>query len=122
MEAQAVEFTFADEDQEAVAAIMREEGAGEVDVITDAGILPVVALIVAGVMAVNALVNVIIRLVNVWKCGVVVDARGETIRIRKNCDLPRGSVLIFPKDGTVTTLKDSDLDVAGLLTALQKGN
>lgn len=106
----AVEFTFAEEDPQTVAAALAEEGASEVDEITDAGILPVVALVVVAVIAMDGLVNVVLRLLRVWKCGMTIDTRGNTVRTEKNCDLPRGSVtIISDKKTTVTVKEPSDL-------------
>jgi hypothetical protein len=55
--------------------------------------------IVAGVLLLKRLATLIVRVLPLWNCGVVVDARGSRILTEKNCDLPRGTVLVIHPDG-----------------------
>jgi hypothetical protein len=107
-----VEIVFADEELEAVRAILEEEGAEQVSEVEESDLLPAVAIVIAASIALIALCNIVIKLSRLWACGVVVDARGTIIHTEKNCDLPRGDVLVFSQDGTKHTLhepKEADL-------------
>jgi hypothetical protein len=52
----------------------------------------------------DSLANLIIRLSPLWKCGVIVDARGARVLTKKDCDLPKGTVLVIAPDGTESKL------------------
>jgi hypothetical protein len=113
-----VEFAFSDEETKALTAILEQEGASNVEEVAEQDFLPVIGVIVAAVIALDALVNVVIKLMRVWKCGLIVDARGSIVRTEKNCDLPRGSVLVFTSDGTEHSLHEpKEEDIAALINA-----
>ncbi|MGW1344241.1 hypothetical protein ACWCOV_24600 [Kribbella sp. NPDC002412] len=116
MEKQDVEFVFRDEDIDTVRAILENEGAEHVDEVEEADLLPAVVIVIAASIALVALSNAVIKLLRVWKCGLLIDARGSLIHTEKNCDLPRGTILVFDKEGTQHTLHEpSESDLAGLI-------
>jgi hypothetical protein len=113
-----VEFTFSDEETGTLITILEEEGASSVEEVAEQDFLPVVGVIVAAVIGLDALVNVVIKLMRVWKCGLIVDARGSIVRTEKNCDLPRGSVLVLTSDGTEHKLHEPKQEnIAALIKA-----
>jgi hypothetical protein len=112
-----VEFVCSDEDAAELERLLRESGATGVEPVEEAGILPVIGIVVAAALAVSALANVVIKLRRAWRCGVVVDARVGIIRTEKNCDLPPGTVLVFTRDGERHTLHEpSPVDLEQLLS------
>ena len=54
----------------------------------------------------GALVGLVARILRLWNSGIVVDARSPKILIEKNCELPRGTVLVISKDGTQSKLHE----------------
>jgi hypothetical protein len=113
-----VEFVFSEEETEQLVAILAEACADDVEEIAEQDFLPIVGVVVAAAIGLGALSNVVLKLLRVWKCGVVVDARTSVIRTEKNCDLPRGSVLVFTSAGTQHTLHEpTEADIAALIKA-----
>jgi hypothetical protein len=116
MENQDVEFVFRDEDLEAVRAILEEAGAEQVDEAEEADLLPLIAIVVAASIGLIALCNAVIKLSRLWKCGVIIDARGSLIHTEKNCDLPRGDIIVFDREGSKHTLHEpTESDLKGLI-------
>ena len=113
-----VEFSFSEEETETLLKILEEEGASNVEEIAEQDFLPVVGVIIAAAIGLSALANVVIKLLRVWKCGLIVDARGPIVHTEKNCDLPRGTVLVFSPCGTEHKLYEpKDEDIAALIKA-----
>lgn len=111
-----VEFEFADEDPEALKSLLLDVKVDDIDEVAEGDLLPVLAVVIAAAMAISALSNVVIRLTRLWSCGIIVDARTSTILTKKDCDLPRGSVLVFTADGTKHKLHEpSEADLARLI-------
>ena len=111
-----VEFRFADEDQAELTAVLQSARATDIEEVTEQGILPIIGVVVAAVIALNALSNVIIKLVRVWSCGIIVNARTVTIQTKKDCDLPKGTVLVFTADGTRHQLHEpTETDLSKLI-------
>jgi hypothetical protein len=97
---------------------LRKGGANDIEEILEQDFLPVVEVIIAATIGLSALANIVVKLLRVWKCGVVVDARTSRLRTEKNCDLPRGSVLVLTPTGTSHTLHEpKEEDVAALIKA-----
>lgn len=119
MASQDVEFAFADEDLAALKELLEEEGAEEIGDTEDSELLPGILVVVGVVIAVVALTNVIIKLSRLWKCGIIVDARTDVLRTQKDCDLPRGTVVVLERDGTKHSLHEpSESDLGGLIKAV----
>ena len=93
MASQDVEFAFADEDIAELRGVLEQEGVDEIGEADDSEFLPGILVVIAVV----ALTNVIIKLSRLWKCGIVVDARTDVLRTQKDCDLPRGTVIVLEK-------------------------
>ena len=114
-----IEISFQGEDVKEVISALEEVGAEDIEEIKQLRMTGVVEIAVVGVIVVYALTNLLIKLLRLWKCGVVVDARGTTIFTEKNCDLPRGSVLIISSDGTESQLNEpSELQINDLISQL----
>jgi hypothetical protein len=101
-----VEFVVEDEDTEELQQILALSGAHDVERIEEEGVLPIIGVIIAAALAVSVLANVVIKLRQAWKCGVIVDARVGIVRTKKDCDLPPGTVLVFTRDGDQHTLHE----------------
>jgi hypothetical protein len=109
------ELSFSDEDAKQVIALLDQAGATNTKEVQQKAVSGIEVLILA-VIAVEALVNIIIKLLQVWKCGVVVDARGSRVVTKKNCDLPHGDVLVLTKDGARHELhRPSEFDLGALI-------
>ncbi len=116
-----VEISFRDEAPEEVMSVLKEVGADKVKPVDEHGILEG-ALVYVGVLVASSLANLVIKLLPLWKCGVIVDARASTILTQKNCDLPRGTVLVINPDGTRSTLeRPSELDLKSLIGKMALG-
>jgi hypothetical protein len=117
-----VEVSFTDEESSEVISLLEEVGAKDIQEGEERGFAGV-ALVVVGILVVNALVNLVMKLLRLWQCGVIVDASGSTISTQKNCDLPRGTVLVLNPDGTQSKLHEpSELEIGPLIKALILGN
>lgn len=113
-----IDLTFSDEDAADVVALLDETGASGVKHVEQRGMTGV-EMVVVGVVLVNAIAGLIAKLSRLWKCGVIINAAGATLVTEKNCDLPRGSVVIVKRDGTEVTLdRPSDADLSSLLKEL----
>ena len=64
-----------------------------------------VETVVAAIILAKGVGNLVVRLLPVWNCGVVVDAKQERLLTEKNCDLPKGTVLVINADGKRATLQ-----------------
>jgi len=98
-----VEIALGNDNPDAVLAILRDSDATSVHQSSDRG-LGGVDTVVAGVLVAKGLANLIMRLLPIWQCGVQVDARVNLITTEKNCDLPRGTVLIINRDRSRSTM------------------
>ena len=83
-------------------------------------------LVMAGVAALTVLAETIVDAVKEYKqCGLVADAKGEEIKLRRNCDLDPGEVLVRQPDGVLSKIEfeaKSSTDLIQLMeTALTKG-
>ena len=119
MMALSVEFAVDAEDADATIEVLGEERADEVEELEEVGLLPAALVIVAAVIALGGLVNAVIRLTRAFSCGVVVDARGEIVRTRKDKNLPRGVVVVLTAEGTEVTLDNpSEVQLSDALSSL----
>jgi hypothetical protein len=94
----AVDVALGNEAPDQVLAILRDVGARNVQQIEQRG-LGGVETVVAAIILAKGLGNLVVRLLPVWNCGLVLDARAERILTEKNCDLPKGTVLVISADG-----------------------
>jgi hypothetical protein len=100
-----VELIFQDESEAKVMSSLQEADARDVSKRQEEGFTGIEIAIFGTVLA-RLLVGLIGRLVRLWKCGVVIDARKPKLVVEKNCELPRGAVLILSADGTQATLHE----------------
>jgi hypothetical protein len=113
-----VDISVTDESPEEIMTVLNEVGAQKVREVKERGFTGI-EIVVVGVLIANALANLIIRLSPLWKCGVVVDTRGSRVLTTKDCDLPRGTVLVISPDGKQSTFHEpSEVDSASLVKAL----
>jgi hypothetical protein len=110
-----VDISFSDEDPKQVLSILKGAGARDLKQSSERGLTGIEDVIV-GVLVISALANVVIRLAPLWKCGIVVDARGTRILTTKECNLPNGTVLVISEDGIETRLNEpSEVQLKELL-------
>jgi hypothetical protein len=114
-----VEFIFEDEDPAALQALLRDEDASDVQLVTEQALLPFVGVAVVAIIAATALTNVLTRIVRLWSCGSVVDVRTATVQVIKNCDLPRGVIIVVTPDGVRHELHEPmEVDLTRVLAGL----
>jgi hypothetical protein len=94
-----VDIALGNDQPDSVLAILREVDAKNIQQVKQSG-LGGIETVVAGILLAKGLANLIVRLLPIWQCGIVVDARAARILTEKNCDLPRGTVLVINPDGT----------------------
>jgi hypothetical protein len=110
-----IQIVFADENAPDVMAILAQEKADQVEAVQQFGAVGIETLIVAVIVA-EAFASLVCKITNLWKCGVIVDARGTRIVTKRDCDLPRGSVLILNKAGEQHKLeRPSESDIKSLI-------
>jgi hypothetical protein len=79
-----------------------------------------VETIVAAMVVAKGLVNLVIRLSKLWDCGMVVDGRTSRVVTKRDCDLPRGDVLVISHSGKRTRLSQpSASQIEPLVSDLQ---
>ena len=111
------EVQFTDENLDKVITTLEEAGGTGVRQIKQWGLTGIEIVIVVTLVA-PTLANLVIKLTSLWKCGVVVDIRGQTVLTQKNCDLPRGNVLIISSDGTKSELhQPTEIDIQAAIKA-----
>jgi hypothetical protein len=98
-----VDVSLGTEPPERVLAILRELDATNIEQIKERG-LGGTETVVAGILLAKGLANLIVRLLTMWQCGVVVDARTSRISTERNCDLPKGTVLVIDPGGVRSTI------------------
>ena len=101
MTTEPAQFTiiFQDENLEDVLSSARDVGAVDVRQENRRGFTGV-ELAVIGAVAIPLLANLIIKFAERWSCGIRVDARTGQFVTERDCDLPRGSVLVVTADGS----------------------
>jgi hypothetical protein len=112
-----VDVSATDEPPEDILRALREAGAQNVKEVKQRG-LTGIEIVVVGTLLANALANLVIRLSPLWKCGIIVDARGSRVLTKKDCDLARGTVLIISPNGTQSKFHEpSEVDSGSLIKA-----
>lgn len=110
-------LSFRNEGIEQARSSLGVVGATNIERIVQSGATGVEITFIA-TLASYALSNLIMKLLPLWKCGVIVDARGAKVTTAKDCNLPPGTVLIISKCGTQTKLdRPSDLQLEPLIKA-----
>ena len=101
-----VKLTFQGESAEESRTMLSKAGADNVETRSARGLTGIETVLV-GYLLVEETAKLVSALIRVWKCGVVVvvDAGGKKVSTEKNCDVPRGSVLLVHPDGTQVTLQ-----------------
>ena len=102
METFEVDISFRDEDVSETEKSLKESGAESFRRIEEMGLTGVEVVIVT-IVGVQALVNIVIKLSRIWRCGVVVDARSSRVRTVRDCSIPRGEVVVIGNDGDRVT-------------------
>ena len=113
-----LDISFTDESSDAVTGLLQQVGAKQVEKVPQRGMTGI-EIVIVGVLIANALAGLVIKLLPLWKAGVVVDTRGKRVLVEKSAALPRGTVLVIAKDGTHHTLEKPTSDqVDGLIKTL----
>jgi hypothetical protein len=112
------QFVFTDEDVDTMTAMLRQADATGLSQVNQRGMTGIEVVLIA-VLATRAVSEIVERISRLWKCGVVIDTRGSSIVTEKNCDLPRGDVLIIRTgDDRVTLHEPAKSDIAAILNAV----
>jgi hypothetical protein len=81
----------------------------------------VVVPVIVGAIALIGLAKAIKGFVDDMKAGMVIDARGDQVKITKDRSLGRGTVLLISKDGTLS-LQHPDADkISDLIKSAMSG-
>lgn len=88
----------------------RHEGIPAIEGMALVALIALIAPTAAGLSVTAAFIY------RVFRKGIILDLRGERPQIRKNADLPRGSLLIMNRDGS-SSLKEgiSDKDIGSAI-------
>jgi hypothetical protein len=98
-----IDVSLQDENPAAIRKMLQEAGAQQITEASVRGLTGVEECLFA-IMGVQALANLVIRLLPLLKSGVIVDARGSKMTIRKDNRLPPGSVTTITKAGAKSTV------------------
>jgi hypothetical protein len=120
-----IDLTFKPKDQseaQEARAVLEAEGAREVREIEDYGFLAEGLTFLAIISAI-ALVNAVIKLSQLWAEGLVIDTRGERVRITPDPSVARGTVVIISgAKERVVVERPGEMSFPSLLTdVLKKG-
>jgi hypothetical protein len=117
-----IEISFREEAPQELRSVLEEVGASEIKAVPQRGIVEVGWLFL-GVLTLKALVGLVAKILKLWNCGVVVDTRGPKVLVEKNCELPRGTVLVISKNGTQSKLHEpADQELDDLIEASGVGS
>ena len=102
-----VELTFKGESQAEAQELLAEAGASEVDSRGGRGFTGIETVLI-GMLLADGITRLVSRLARSWRCGVVVVVAidGKKVSTEKNCDLPRGTVLMVHPDGTQVSMQE----------------
>ena len=77
-----VDISFEDEASEDIIVALKDIGGENVQQVRQRGFTGI-ETVIAAVLVVTALTDLVIRLSRLWKCGIIVDARGSRILTKK---------------------------------------
>lgn len=110
-----IDISLEGEDTPVIRKMLDEAGAREITQVDRRGMTGIEVALFA-IMATQALANLVIRLLPLLRSGVIVDARGSKVTIRKDKRLPRGDVIVIAKEGEKSTLhQPEEVTVSNLL-------
>ena len=80
-------------------------------------------LVIVGVVAVSFLIERIVNIIkDVKHSGLIIDARSDTLIVREQPSLNRGTAIVLLPDGKVEEVDgSSQIDIASVLSELLKG-
>ena len=118
-----IDLTFKPKDQseaQEARAVLEAEGAREVREIEDFGFLAE-GLTFLAIISATALVNAVIKLSQLWAVGIVVDTRGERVRVVPDPNVAGGSVILVPgANERVIVERPAEMSFPSLLASVQK--
>jgi hypothetical protein len=115
-----VEFEVESADVAILHEWLLTERAEDVEEFRDEGFVPLAVVVVSAIIAAHGLANIVVALSRLRGHGVIVDARGDTVRTQTEVKLPRGSVLVLARDGTRHELSTPQpLDLAAILSTAE---
>jgi hypothetical protein len=100
-----VKIEFHDEAAQDVRSALEAVGAADIDEREQRGAVGL-ATVLTCVLVAAALVDLVTKLLRLWRSGLVVDARGPKVLVEKRRELPRGTVLVLSPDGTESKLHE----------------
>ena len=113
-----IDVLFEEESADQVIILLEETGAQKVKNLKQQGFVGVESIVVA-ILVIQALVNFLIKLIQIWNVGVTVDVRGARVKVSRESDLPRGTILIISAKGVETKLNQpSGFDLLAFIKGL----
>jgi hypothetical protein len=115
-----LEVSFRNESVETATDVLAACGGTNIETERSHGLTGIEVVLVA-VVGIRGLGEFVAQMTRAWKCGVIVDTRGSSVHTEKNCDLPRGDVLVITSDGQEVTLHEpAGLDLEALINAASR--
>jgi hypothetical protein len=85
---------------------LQEIGGQEVEVTEERGILPLLPIVVAAVVAGTGIAQLVFWIRDKTQCQLLIDARGEQIKNQLNCSVRDGRVIVVTKDDVKVEITD----------------
>ena len=103
-----------------VATYLKEQGAGDIEQSEDVGIVPVIGLpfVIAALVGAAGLASIVVYIARTFGCMVVVDARGDDIKVNRHCEIRGGRVILVA--GEKTKIEVSEISPLFDFTAVAK--
>jgi hypothetical protein len=115
-----VDLNLGDDRPDTAEAILRGVDAKNIQHVKERG-LGGVETVVACVVAAKGLATAILKLLPTTQCGMLVDMRPTRVSAKKNCDVPRGTVVVISADGKRHEFKQaSSSDLPALAASFER--
>lgn len=88
-----------------------------------AGFAPLLVIVVAAVLSVNALAELIMRWRDKHRCQQIIDTRGGKVQTKVDCSVKDGRIIIVSSSGEKVEIVDAPkgIDLSQILTAAISG-
>ncbi len=85
-----------------VAAYLAEQGAVGIEQSEEVGVLPVIGLpfVIAALVGTAGLTSIVVWIITHFGCLVVIDARGEDVKVNRHCEDRSGRVILVADEKT----------------------
>jgi hypothetical protein len=119
-----VRVTFPKSLEEDPTEDLAQVGASDVRVEqAQAGVAPLLAIVVAAVISVNALAELIIRWRDKHRCQQIIDTRGGKVQTKVDCSVKDGRIIVVSSSGEKVEIVDAPkgVDLSQVLSAAISG-